>query len=189
MMGDQPQNFKKNPALAALEKVMLFDQSQSSKWPRITIYVEQGGGVDQFQDETVLVYPNGRTYDIARSANAKVPPEVVDALYLCLSGRQVKDPKAATGYSTVDVLRFPFRMVDADSVRRYDKWKNALEILRTVVTETRSKPLPDGKVVHEVTARYLPDEILPKAAEILEWLDAEAEKDKEVAADKSANAA
>lgn len=175
--------------LVELETLMLFDQSQASKWPRVTIYVEQAGGVDQYQDEAVIVYPNGRTWNIGRSANAPVAPEVVDALYQCMSAVMVKDAAAATGYSPRDVLRYPFRIVDAGSVNVYEKWKKALDVLRSVITDTREKPVRDGKRLFEVLARYLPEERIPEAAEILEWVKGELGKQKAEAAEHRANAA
>lgn len=175
--------------LIEMEKLMLFDQSSASKWPRVTIFVEQAGGVDQYQDEAVIVYPNGRTWSIGRSQNAPVAPEVVDALYQCMTAVLVKDPNAPTGYASRDVLRYPFRILDAESVRIYDKWKKALLVLSTVVTETRPRTGDNGKVIHDLLARYLPEDMVKDGAEIVEWARGEIDKQKSVAVDLRAAAA
>lgn len=166
----------------ALSDLMEFDQSKSSSWPRITILVE-AGGADQYQDESVTVYPNGRTYNIQRSVNAPVPPEVVDALQSAVTAIMVQDKNAATGYSPRDMLRFPYRIVDSASQLRYSSWKKGQDVLRHVVTETRAKPSPDGKkMVYEVISRYLPDEKLAEASEIINWAREENAKEGEKAA-------
>lgn len=180
MMSEQTLGLKqsgdpKKYLVKELDKLMLFDQSQSSKWPRVTIYIEQAGGVDTFQDENVLIYPNGRTWNIARSINAPVAPEVVDALYQCMGAVMVKDATAATGHASRDVLRYPFRIVDAESITNYDKWKKALEIMRTVQTDTRTREV-QGKIVHEVVARYLPEDQVEDAMAMVAWATSENER-------------
>lgn len=181
---DKPQ-FSKNDGkriLEELEKVVYFDQSQSSSWPRVTIFVE-AGGTDSYQDDSFQIYPNGRTYNVQRSAQAPVPPEVVDALRLCMTSLMMKDATAPTGYASRDVLRFPFRVVDAQSARRHDQWKATLEVLRVIVTKTRKTIQADGKVVHEVIDRYLPDEVIEQAQALLEYVKFEIDQEKAKAAE------
>lgn len=165
-------------ALKELEEMMLFDQSQSSKWPKVTIYVEAGGG----DDDAIQIWPNGRPWNIQRSFNVAVAPEVVDILHNCMTAVMVKDPNANGGYVSRDVLKFPFRVVDSQSQRRYDQWKWASDALRHVVTETKIKEV-NGKNVFEITNRYLTEEYAEKAVELTAWAQAEKAKETAHAAD------
>lgn len=175
--------------LRDLEALMLFDQSQSSKWPRITMYIESSGAVEADNEAPLIVYPNGRTYSLERASDVVVPPEVIDALTAAMSARMVADKNSGSGYTSKDVMRFPFRVTDARSQKRYDMWKAALEVLRVVVTETRKKNLPDGKVMHETIARYLPTEQAETGREILDWANAELQAEKDKAVENRAAAA
>ena len=174
-------------ALDNLEALVLFESSNSSGWPRITIYMEAS------EDDAVLqVFPNGRTWNIQRSSDAVVSPEVVDVLSQAKTAVMVKDANAANGYVSRDVLRFPFRIVDSQSQLRYNSWKEALEVLRTVVTETKktNAQTPSGmRTIHEVTKRYLPDEAVEKALKLIEWANQENAAEKERVAEAKAAAA
>ena len=173
---------KSKTVLIELESLVLFDQSQSSKWPRVTINIDSSGAVVIDNEATLIVYPNGRTYSLERAVDIPLPPEVIDALQAAITARMVRD-KGGNGYVPKDVMRFPFRVVDAMSQRRYDQWKNALEVLRVVVTETKkTRHHTMEKDVYTVIARYLPEEVVAKARDIIVWANNEiqAEKDKAV---------
>lgn len=172
--------------LRDLESLMSFDQSQSSKWPRVTVYIESSGAVEADNEAALVVYPNGRPYNLERASDVVVPPEVIDALTAAMTARMVADKAAGNGYTSKDVMRFPFRVLDARSQKRYDMWKKALEVVRLVVTETRKKGLPDGKFMHETIARYLPGDKLGEAREVLDWANAELQDEKQKAAENQA---
>lgn len=165
--------------LKELEALMLFDQSSSSKWPRVTVYIESSGAVEADNDSALMVYPNGRPYNLERAADVAVPPEVIDALQAALTARMVKSKDSGSGYASKDVMRFPFRVLDAKSQRRYDKWKEALEVLRYTVTETKKKRHPTlDKDVYETISRYVPEEKIEKAREVMAWVKIEIDSEK-----------
>jgi hypothetical protein len=176
--------------LKGLDALMEFDQSQSSKWPRVTVWIEPSGAIESDNEAALIVYPNGRPYNLERARDVLVPPEVLDALHAAMTARMVQSQNAANGYASKDVMRFPFRVTDAASQKRYDQWKAALEVVRVVVTETKKTILRDqGKVIHEVVRRYLPDEQIERARSILEWANNELQAEKDKAAELRAAAA
>lgn len=175
--------------LRDLEALMLFDQSQSSKWPRVTLYIESSGAVEADNEAALVVYPNGRPYNLERASDVVVPPEVIDALTAAMTARMVADKGAGNGYTSKDVMRFPFRVIDARSQKRYDMWKAALDVMRVVVTETRRKQLPEGKFIYDTIARYIPVERVDEAREILDWANAEVKDEQEKAVENRAAAA
>lgn len=177
-------------ALKRLDELMLFDQSKSSDWPRITIFVDSGGiDVAGQQDTSITVYPNGRPYVIERSTEAAVPPEVVDALYQCKTAVMVKDPNAGTGYSSRDVMRWPFRISDPESQVRYDAWKRALDIVRYAQSDTSMRVLENGKTVYTLLKRYLPSEQVVPARAMIRWVESAKERERTKAAELRAAAA
>lgn len=177
--------------LKDLEDIMLFDQSTPSKWPRIAIYVESSGAVESDNDAALMVYPNGRTYSLERAHDVVVPPEVIDALHAAQTARMVPSKQSSgIGYESKNVMRFPFRVIDGPSQKRYDKWKEALDVLRYVVTETKKKRHATlDKDVYEVTARYIPSEFIDKARDLVQWARDEVQFEKDRAAELRAAAA
>lgn len=179
--------------LKALEDLMTFDSSQSSKWPKITIHV-QSGGSDSYEDPELTVWVNERPITFPRNMDVQVPPEAVDALYHAIGAtmQRYNPPGWREGdpviYKSKPVSRFPFRIVGEKPQRNYDAWKNAQEIVRTVITETSYVDHPNGKRIYTVEKRYLPPEKVSKAAEMVEWVK-NALAEQEDKADKKAAAA
>ena len=100
-----------NPASASF--------SASTDFPRVKIVVAETGSETDTPDADVFV--NGRGYKIKRGEVAEVPPEVVEVLENAV-GAKVK--LLGEGQMTVTpTKRFPFQIVDQESHRNYEAWK------------------------------------------------------------------
>jgi hypothetical protein len=116
---------KGQEALRELFELRRCDVTQSSGWPRITIMIQQGGKDDVKQCD---VWVNGRPYNLWRGIAVAVPPEVVDNLTEAKTGflQEIPlGPNQPNKHETVDVMRFPFHVVDAESATRYALWQES----------------------------------------------------------------
>lgn len=112
-------------ALRELNELRRCDVTQSSGWPRITIVIQQGGKDDLKHCD---VWVNGRPYNLWRGVAVAVPPEVVENLEEAKSGMLQEiplGPNQPNKHETVDVIRFPFSIVDAESATRMALWKES----------------------------------------------------------------
>lgn len=111
-------------ALKELARLRKADVSQSSGWPRVTVFVQKGGKDERPQVDVTV---NGRPYNLFRGVPLSVPPEVVDALGDASQGilQEMVNPDGSVRHETVNVPRFPHHITDAASQERYELWNQS----------------------------------------------------------------
>jgi len=107
-------------------KVRTANVSGASTDRRVVININESED-SQDADNEVPVQVNGRAYQIKRGVDVAVPPEVVVALENAVVDRAIplKDETGMTrGFTLRPSKRFPFRVVDEDSMLILKQWKN-----------------------------------------------------------------
>lgn len=105
--------------------------SSASTKDRVTININEAQ--NPFDPVDVQVQVNGRMYQIKRGVDVGVPPEVVHALDNAEIGRarqKIDEKGMPAGVEFTPAKRFPYRIVDADSMQLYKAWLQASLDLR-----------------------------------------------------------
>ena len=105
--------------------------SSASTKDRVVININEAQ--NPFDPIDVPVQVNGRSYQIRRGVDVGVPPEVVHVLENAEIGRakqKMDDRGMPAGVEFVPTRRFPFRIVDSESMRVYNAWVKASLDLR-----------------------------------------------------------
>jgi hypothetical protein len=106
-------------------KVRTANVSGASTDLRVTININESDD-SQDADNEVPVQVNGRAYQIKRGQDVAVPPEVVVALENAVVDKAIpmKDENGMTrGFTLRPAKRFPFRIVDEQSMAILKAWK------------------------------------------------------------------
>lgn len=105
-------------------KVRTATVSQASTDRRVVININESDDPQDLNEVPVQV--NGRAYQIQRGRDVPVPPEVVVALENAVIDKAIPmkdDTGIIRGFTLRPTKRFPFRIVDEDSMKLLSAWK------------------------------------------------------------------
>jgi len=118
--------FQAGDVISAPFKIRTANVSGASTDKRVVININESED-SQDADNEVPVQVNGRAYQIKRGVDVSVPPEVVVALENAVVDKAIpfKDESGMTrGFTLRPSKRFPFRVVDEESMSILKHWKN-----------------------------------------------------------------